>query len=58
MLNFFDSLQSKMMYLNEGDRVLTSLGTGFIIFNGYGTCVELDRGDILPIPAVIARMKP
>lgn len=57
MLNYFNSLKSQLMYLNDGDRVLTSEGTGTIVFLGYGSAVELDRGDILPITAVIARIK-
>jgi hypothetical protein len=44
------------MYLNDGDRVLTNEGTGFILFTGYGSVVELDRGDTIPITAVIARL--
>lgn len=57
MLNYFNSLKSKLMYLNEGDRVLTAEGTGDIVFTGYGAVVQLDRGDSLPLTAVIARLK-
>ena len=56
-INYFNSLQSKLMYLNEGDRVLTAEGTGDIVFTGYGNVVQLDRGDTLPLTAVIARLK-
>lgn len=56
MLNYFNNLKSQLMYLNNGDRVLTSEGTGTILFTGYGSSVELDRGDRLPITAVIARI--
>lgn len=56
MLNYFNSLKSKLMYLNEGDRVLTVEGTGDIVFTGYGNVVQLDRGDSLPVTAVIARL--
>ena len=57
MLNYFNSLKSKLMYLNEGDRVLTNEGTGDIVFTGYGCAVQLDRGDYLPLTDVIARLK-
>lgn len=56
MLNYFNSLKAQLMYLNDGDRVLTAEGTGTIVFLGYGSAVELDRGDKLPLTAVIARI--
>jgi hypothetical protein len=38
----FTSEKSKLMYLNDGDRVLTEKGTGFVEFTGYGSRVLLD----------------
>jgi len=57
VINIFHSLKSKLMYLNEGDRVLTAEGTGDIMLTDYGTVVLLDRGDTLPLTAVIARLQ-
>lgn len=55
-LQFFNSLQSKNRYLNDGDRVLTAQGTGFVRFDGYGSVVELDGGETAFIDAVVARI--
>jgi hypothetical protein len=50
------SLGANIDALAVGDRVLTIEGTGIVIGTAKPLYVELDRGDSLPLTAVVARL--